>query len=279
MILSPRIINHIAQTACVEMNQICAPLLKVGIRLFMYMRIYPNTTGFALSSDPAWHQFYLTNFYQLRYPSSIQFANEIQGKVFFSRELFPNVREFADADEFYDFGNGIGLVKQFNQYKEFCYFAANKQSTYIINYYLNNMEYLEYFISYFKDKAAKIIQVAEKTKVPLPKEYLALTKKIENCNDYQQLNKELLSHLSHEKISIFNGKEEVYFTKKQLAVINWLLHGKSTEEIGIILNLSKRTVEEHISNIKNKLNCYKNTQLIYKLGKLNIFDILVNREL
>lgn len=267
MLLSSQAIDTIAQTACVEMKQICMPLEKIGIYLFMYIRIFPDMTGMALSSDPAWHKFFLTNFYQLRYPHSIQFASQIQDKIYITRELFPDLEELADATEFYDFGNGIALRKTLKSYQEFYYFGATLQNIHIINYYLNNLDLLEYFISYFKDKATKVIQLGEQTRWPIPKEYLRFLQLPHQAPHQHESNPSLLADLPMSKHYVTHEGEEIYFTKRQVAIIHWLVQGKTAEEIAIILKLSKRTVEEHIHNMKDKLKCYKLTQLIYKLGQ------------
>ena len=61
--------------------------------------------------------------------------------------------------------------------------------------------------------------------------------------------------------------QNIVLTERETECINWLIKGKSAEEIGLILNLSKRTVESHIHNIKEKTQCYKQFQLGYLVGK------------
>ena len=56
-------------------------------------------------------------------------------------------------------------------------------------------------------------------------------------------------------------------TDCEIECINWLIKGKSAEEIGLILRLSRRTIESHINNIKKKTQCYKQFQLGYLFGK------------
>jgi DNA-binding CsgD family transcriptional regulator len=70
-----------------------------------------------------------------------------------------------------------------------------------------------------------------------------------------------------EPARLSKNEEGVYLTKKELECIHWMIKGKSSYETGIILCISPRTVEVHINSIKRKLNCYKQFQLGYILGK------------
>lgn len=59
----------------------------------------------------------------------------------------------------------------------------------------------------------------------------------------------------------------VYLTKKEIECIRWMIHGKSSTEIATLSHVSKRTVETHMNNIKRKLNCHKQFQVGYLIGK------------
>lgn len=60
---------------------------------------------------------------------------------------------------------------------------------------------------------------------------------------------------------------DIYLSKKEVECIRWMIAGKSSGEIANILSISKRTVETHMNNIKQKLNCYKQFQVGYLIGK------------
>lgn len=56
-----------------------------------------------------------------------------------------------------------------------------------------------------------------------------------------------------------------HLTKMQQACASLLLKGYTAKAIGHELNISSRTVEVHINNIKEKLACHTKTELILKL--------------
>lgn len=56
--------------------------------------------------------------------------------------------------------------------------------------------------------------------------------------------------------------EELDITDRQLECLYFLLSGKNSAEIAETLQLSKRTIETHMENLKKKLNCKTKTSLI-----------------
>lgn len=54
----------------------------------------------------------------------------------------------------------------------------------------------------------------------------------------------------------------IYFTKREAECMVWLLKGKTINSVAGILNLSPRTVEYYIKNMKTKLGCRTKFELI-----------------
>jgi len=54
------------------------------------------------------------------------------------------------------------------------------------------------------------------------------------------------------------------FTQKEIECISHMLDGKSAKETAEIMGISRRTVEFHIENIKNKLGCSTKAEVIAK---------------
>ncbi len=57
---------------------------------------------------------------------------------------------------------------------------------------------------------------------------------------------------------------DVFFSKREEEVLTYLVRGKTAKEIGLLLYISKRTVERHLENIKLKANCKTKSELIDK---------------
>ena len=54
----------------------------------------------------------------------------------------------------------------------------------------------------------------------------------------------------------------IYLTKREAECMVWLLRGKTTSNIATILELSSRTVESYIKNMKTKTGCRTKSELI-----------------
>lgn len=67
--------------------------------------------------------------------------------------------------------------------------------------------------------------------------------------------------------TIDNPLEGVCFNQKELEYINWMIKGKTAEEIALILNKSPRTVETHLTKIRRKTASQGQFQMGYMLAK------------
>ncbi|KTD05455.1 PAS and helix-turn-helix domain-containing protein [Fluoribacter gormanii] len=62
-----------------------------------------------------------------------------------------------------------------------------------------------------------------------------------------------------------NGNENKYgLSSRECECVFLLIRGKSAKEIGVLLSLSKRTIESYIENIKNKMDCKNKAEILVK---------------
>ncbi len=76
------------------------------------------------------------------------------------------------------------------------------------------------------------------------------------------------------KYHFYDKLEQGYLTKREMDYVILLFRGKSADETATILNLSRKTVENHLDNIKCKLNCWTKFQLVKKITDLFPTSIL-----
>lgn len=58
-------------------------------------------------------------------------------------------------------------------------------------------------------------------------------------------------------------------TKREKEIFDYLVNNKTTKEIATMLNISEKTVRNHISNVMQKLGVKARTSAVIELLKLN----------
>lgn len=260
--------DHIAITSCYEVTEMCKPLEQLNIDVFIYGRQYKDNTRIFLSNNAKWNAHYIDGFYKLSYLETYQFETHVQNDVLLSAHMYPNNAGFRDANTVIGMQHGIAMPTLYPDYKEFIYFASNNNEPIIFNYYLHHLDLLKKFIAYFREQARDLIIQSEKHKLIIPQEYL-------NQNTSFDFSKHLLSKDQEQEFlsAIESDNYNAYpLTPREIECFYWMIQGKSAEEIGIIIGISRRTVEKYIESMKVKYNCAKVTQLIYQLTKRGLIN-------
>lgn len=259
-----------------DVQDICRPLFEtLQINFFRFMRLYNNGYRITLTTNRDWTQY----FYEYELYKLAWFDNQ-------TTECYQNAYEIWDAKiphqdnqvgidsrNIFNMHHGLSIIKKSTNWCEFYDFTTNKENHIINDLYLHNSELFERFIFYFKDKAQKLIQECENKKI-----LLEINKPI---NQERKLIlsdevKEDFFNATEIKRYYFNqGSNEEFLTKREAECIYWYTQGKTAAEIGLILNMTKRTAEVHLSNIKNKFNCYKISNVIKKLSETGLLSILM----
>lgn len=74
-------------------------------------------------------------------------------------------------------------------------------------------------------------------------------------------------HLPEKRYYLGN---DIYFTRREITILQGLLLGHSNKKIGLTNSISPRTVESHINNIKQKLQCRTRGDIIITAIKLGL---------
>jgi DNA-binding CsgD family transcriptional regulator len=77
--------------------------------------------------------------------------------------------------------------------------------------------------------------------------------------------------LAHEKGSVAPANSEVMMlSKREIQILYWVKNGKTNNDIGLILEISPRTVKNHLQNIMRKLNVSNRAQAVGKGSALRL---------
>lgn len=138
----------------------------------------------------------------------------------------------------------------------------------ILNFYLNDINYLEKFKHYFKEHASGLLKADAKNRINLP---LSMHPPYQGLSG-PEINVNIVNNDSY-KFShyVLNYKEKnIKFTKREIDCIRYLALGHTSKVIAKQLNLSSRTIESYLVKIKLKLECSQ---------KFEILDILLQSNL
>jgi DNA-binding CsgD family transcriptional regulator len=252
--------QHFCITCADKVSKIAAPLVTTfDIKHFRYLKVFHDGSRIILSNYPdcvrytyeegnyvnMWFDNARSSFLQERWHhwniNSVLDASEV------------NTQLEKEISELLGLSHGITSVEVGDNFYEVFSFDTDHANIYLIDKTL-----LSRFIFYFRDTARHLIKRAESEKIILPSK--AASNRIS-----EQVMQEMLSYLSETTINrYYLGPQynDTYLTAKEVSCIYWMLSGKTAEEIGLITNTRPKTIQRHLENIKFKLNCAKQTQII-----------------
>ncbi|MFA6409659.1 MAG: helix-turn-helix transcriptional regulator [Gammaproteobacteria bacterium] len=252
-----------------ELQNLTSILKKFGITYFTYLKKFPNGYHVNISSNPEW----LEHYYKFELYASSIFDNlkqpDHQEFVIWPAHS-SNLPVFTHAENHFNTGNGVTIVKKTPFFHEFYFFSGKVEDTNLMNFYFNNIDLLQRFTFYWKNKAEKLLTTAEKHKIFIPNKLDNPVWEDNLSNKSLIVNSELIQDFL-EAIKTrgytFQGHDfqKINFTSRELECALCLLRGFTVREIAHKLYRSQRTIEKHVDNIKNKLNCQHKSDLIREL--------------
>lgn len=256
--------NHIVFKAAPEIANICEPLKKhFGITSVVYHKLFNDGSAIRLGTNPEWIKHFLENeFYSVstfeHHPDTYK-----SGFVLWS-QLTTHSAILKDAREKFNIDHIVTLIDKVEDGVEYMSLGTLRENPGIVQIYLNNMDLLKQFMLYFKHKAAKFIQSAEKNKLSNPG-YFSIKKPLDPI--VVNLENELTRSRFMNEIQVWSSSHEMMdkISKREKDCANYLMQGMTSREIGEKLFISSRTVEAHLEHLKRKLGCRTKSTLISKL--------------
>ena len=264
--------NHYVFSTLPEVIEICRFLLPYGITNFFYMRVFDDHKLFALINNPDYLKYFVKKEYKLTPPIPPFCLREKFFYLGLPQDSSPFNQVYYEARNLFNIDHIIYLIERYDDYYDTYSFASTPNNPQIINFYLNNMELLEKFKFFFKEKAAKLIERSYENRVIIPPEkrpsFGGLNNPVnKNDMDYPQ---GLLPQMSIRHYNIDYHNKKISLTQREIESIQCLCHGYSIKEAARHLAISPRTVESYLNNVKDKLNLQKKSELIDIIEKFNL---------
>lgn len=251
-----------------RVKSLCAPLFNnAGVTHFGYLKILNDGRMLRLTNNVEWTKKYFEkayyndiDFYSMKNaPNSGFRLSLLVGK--------PEGNHCLALCNDYNVWNAIVLYEKFNNYCKHCFFGAHKDNIEAVNFYINNIPLLRKFLFYFEEEASDLLKNSNQ------KSLISTQVKIcQNSLQEEQKNEEILRQIYSQD----SHGLPFSFSKREAECLKYLLRGKSAKEIARTLDLSPRTVETYIVNIKQKTGNKRKSQIIDTFEKCNLINELNN---
>jgi DNA-binding CsgD family transcriptional regulator len=233
--------------------------LKSYFRLseFFYSKIIITETDRRIISfgmNVAWGEYLLTN--KEAFENSAAFKSDlIKSGVY----LMKNNSDFNDISDIawkkFKINFVLGIHKQKQNTIEDFGFGLSIQNPRAVDSMLNHMPLINKFLSHFMAENNKLIKLASDNAIVIPCKKV-ITKVVD---------KEIFSSDNKEKLLYQLGLSDIgLLTPREIELLPYLAQGYPSSYIAEQLYLSKRTVENYICIIKDKLDCQSKISLIQR---------------
>lgn len=223
------------------------PLLqKFGISYFGIQKITAEGCWSLVTNNPIWVEHCANEKFYQHDPTLVNPDYYQAGVSFVSAHRNPEFRNSllkTAADQF-DMDHCLAIIDKDDHHSEFAFFATSCNNTKIVSTYITQFQLLQQFVRYFKFENRHAFQCAEDYGVNLVQ--LKQAAYFDNHN---------IAECSPKYVENYDDPVFSNLSLREQQCLKGLLEGKTAKEIARYYNLSYRTVEEYIANLKGKLGC------------------------
>jgi DNA-binding CsgD family transcriptional regulator len=246
--------KHHALSSSSIIKDLFNPILQsIGITYFNYLKIHnSDSSRELLTNNPHWIEHFYKN--QLYNSLACIDIEHLKPKGYFLwSEVDTKDPAYLHGKDYFNIDHGITFIIKRKEFTYLYIFASGKEHFYLNNFYLSNIDLLQHFIHYFNDQAKLLIQEASQNKIYLPQKQIIPSDTIEYASLHQNIRKNFLEKTKVDRYFLLNQADDLYLTKKQVECAKLLSKGFSSKIIAKELNISPRTVEGYLYELKNKL--------------------------
>ncbi len=265
--------NHFSINTANQINKIVAPFsTHISIKHFRYLKLYTNGSRIILANNPDCTRFlyelghYKTMWFDGEFPEYLKegwYLWDIMRTIYYN-----NTKTLFEAiiNETLGLYHGITYIVKGIGFYEIYTFDTDHADIYRIDHKI-----IKQFIFYFKQEANKIIKQSDQERLVIPIKQPLLEHDPHNNKDKISA---ILQTLQSNRYYLGGKYKDVYLTAKEAQCVYWLIQGKSAEEISLIEKNSIKTVLCHLENIRRKLNCTKQTQIVRIILETGMLECL-----
>ncbi|HAU0313478.1 TPA: helix-turn-helix transcriptional regulator [Legionella pneumophila] len=263
MTINNLLLQHPIFTHAYDIAAICKPLQRFNITYFSHVKIRDGKLA-ALAIDPLYAETYFSN----------KFYNSHMGDDLGEHILWDALSFTGKTAEVRKESFQLGLCHSFTIVEknkggnDYFHFSCNTPNFLSINqFYISNIDMLKAFIEYFKDSVKQSNELLRAYDYQF--NFNKTAKRFETTGDTELLD--LLSNralflqdiaMQRADNKIVKSKDVNGITLQKAKCLSLLAKGLSAKEIARVLNLSSRTVDHYLQQLRYRFNCKNSKELI-----------------
>jgi DNA-binding CsgD family transcriptional regulator len=230
-------LNHICLLS-EKIKEFSDPVLKnIGVTYTHHTRVFNDGKSFLLTNNTRYLQYFLQKNFALPglgiyTKPGLHLWSAITALQHYDSQVL-------DMHKYFNIDHQMAVVYVDKQFVDIFALGSTPNNPEMINYYLNNMDSFDRFFSLYKETFAPDLLELGKRPFAIPLRPKDFVRKKQMQNDFANI------------------------TVREFECLQHLSHGLTAKMIARELNISPRTVERHIDNIREKL------QLKCKLDIIN----------
>lgn len=251
-----------------KINQICTPLAQhFDITAFFYLRVFDDGHYIMLSNHDAFLEVAVVgdNIFRTEYFSQ---QVELYCKYEPLKDIWPEDVQDLTIEIMRERGlrNGFNIIREVDGSLEAVGFSNAKEQSQVKQFYAMHMKTLEDFVDNFRILAGDMCDPSGPANLGFSPYVHGNHSKIERLfktttpweRKIIDFNNSIQFLVKQEMVE--TGKR-YSLTLREIECLSYLTTGKSAKEIARLINISPRTVETHISNIRLKTRCQTKTEM------------------
>lgn len=265
--------DHFSFTSCNNLNQLIKPLYDLlNVNLMTLRRFYKNGKQFYIATDHKWIKHYFDQDYQ-KYNvfkgilnSNIRYAFVLDQMA---KDSDLNMVAGIAINSF-EMCHGVTLKRVGSDYTDIFNFTAPRNNESIKNLFWLHIPEIEKFIDYFYIVAQDILQEASKP------DNLFGTIETVDFSENIEIDKRLSDYyqkISNPHIQYLVNKYKL--STRETECLNMLSQGLTSKIIANKLQISHRTVELYITNVRNKIQCNSKQEIIELINNSRSSKLLI----
>lgn len=235
---------------------------ELKITFFSHVRVWHTGVFKSLMTETNLSRFYMEHKYPIRFSLG---NNIILNSGCYLLKNLPNLssqQELNVTRDKFNLDHLIYLVDKQPKWDDLFILATTPENGVFVNLVFNNLDFIKQGLHRYKYYARELLKKAPG--MSYPSHYF-----MEQEKQYQyklQMDRNILH-----KILLPLNDMEVSISKQEYHCLGFLIQNRSVKEIAQLMNLSPRTVETYLNNLKSKLHCQNNSELIQFIHKLYLF--------